>query len=139
MVAGVFIPISGQPQLPRQLRNSDGRGYLVGGTDTLILARRMLAAAAVVHAHLPYGFDPPSPLQIMMQLYVAEEEACYLTLTDVSRSDPASQPVTKRWLAALESNGFVERRDTIFALTTFGYERVIATLEALFAAQRRLD
>ena len=131
--------ISERAGLPRQLKPADGRSYLVGGTTTLILARRMLAATKTVRDHLPPGFDTPSPMQILMQLYVAEEESDDLFIADIVSLNPTSAPIIRRWLAALGSIGYVEQRGELVALTEHGYDRVIATLEAMFAAQRELD
>ena len=78
-------------------------------------------------------------MQILMQLYVAEEESDDLFIADIVSLNPTSAPIIRRWLAALGSIGYVEQRGELVALTEHGYDRVIATLEAMFAAQRELD
>jgi hypothetical protein len=119
--------------MTRVLRVADGSARLVSTTTTVKLAQRMLAAANVVHNALPHGFATPTPINILLELYLAEERGLYPLATELSDRH------NTRWVAALASVGLVDYEGSHVALTDTGYETVIATLTELFNVQRALD
>ena len=101
-------------------------------TTTIKLAQRMLAAAATVADHLPYGcMDSPS-LAILLKLYVDEESALYPRVEDLNPPGSTSSAITGRWVSALEEFGLVERQGGLLALTSSGYACVTHLLEDLY-------
>jgi hypothetical protein len=121
--------------MPRTLTASDGSVRVVSTTTTTKLAERMLAAAQVIAETLPAGFNAPLPTNILLALFVAEEDAHYPSESEVG----GPRATTDRWIAALAQAGLVERRDGLLALSERGHAMVQMMLERLFDAQRRLD
>ena len=121
--------------MPRILTASDGSVRIVSTTTTTKLAERMRVAAKVIAEALPPGFNAAAPTDILLALFVAEEDAHYPAETEVG-GPPAT---TERWLAALAQAGLIERHDGLVALSKIGHETVQTMLERLFEAQRRLD
>ncbi|WP_294312814.1 hypothetical protein [uncultured Sphingomonas sp.] len=108
-------------------------------TTTIKLAERVLASARVVDAHMPPDFANFSPLYLLLELYLAEEQANYLTIDAVRQRGPASASTLKRWISAIEGEGLVEQNAGLLALTQKGYTLVVDTLEGIFDVQRELD
>lgn len=108
-------------------------------TTTIKLAERVLASARVVEAQMPFGFVSFSPLYLLLELYLAEEQANYLTIDGVRQRGPASASTLKRWVSAIEGEGLIEQNAGLLALTQKGYTLVVDTLEGIFDVQRELD
>ncbi|RYF05189.1 MAG: hypothetical protein EOO40_10485, partial [Deltaproteobacteria bacterium] len=59
--------------------SAPGRGpRIIAPTTTRKLAQRMLSASREIAAAMPRGFYAPSPLDTLLTLYVAEDDARYL-------------------------------------------------------------
>jgi hypothetical protein len=121
--------------MPRTLTASDGSVRIVSTTTTTKLAARMLAAAQVLAEALPQGFNAPLPTNILLALFVGEEEAHYPSEAEIG----GPRATAERWIIALAQAGLIERRDGLLALSRLGYDTVQTMLERLFEAQRRLD
>jgi hypothetical protein len=111
----------------------------VAVTTTTKLAERILATAQVIRSRMPPGFTAVSPINILLEMYLAEEGASYLAGDELRCAAGTSPAVVRRWMLALEQQGLVEARQGLFALSSTGYETVVATLEEVFAVQRTLD
>ena len=88
---------------------------------------------------MPRGFYAPTPLDTLLALYVAEDEAQYLQLVDLDVPGATSKAVIERWVAALQAEKLIERRDDLLALSQKGHAMVTAIIESIYAAQRSLD
>ena len=99
----------GRSTLPRILSVPDGKVRVVSTTTTLKLAERMLAASRVVSSHLPAGFSPPTPMNLLLELFIAEENALYPGAADLGRHDGMSPRLVDRWLIALLHEGLIEK------------------------------
>lgn len=125
--------------MPHTLTVADGSVRTVSTTTTVKLAERMLAASRVVRENLPKGFQSATPLNLLLEMYVAEESARYLRLTELGAIDEMHPRIAERWIAALVEEGLVCVRIDHAALTSEGHMTVTRLLEELFAAQRALD
>lgn len=99
----------------------------------------MLAASRVARENLPKGFHSASPLNLLLEMYVAEESARYLKLSEIGSVDEMHPRVAERWVAALVEEGLVCVRIDHAALTSKGHETATRLLQELFAVQRTLD
>jgi len=88
---------------------------------------------------MPHGFYAPTALDTLLILYVAEDDARYLTLAELEVPGATSRSVIQRWAAALVSEGLIERRDELLALSERGYSLVTSMIEGIYASQRQLD
>lgn len=88
---------------------------------------------------MPHGFYAPTALDTLLILYVAEDDARYLKLAELDAPGATSRSIVQRWVAALVSQGLVERRDELLALSERGHELVTSIIEGIYAAQRELD
>jgi CTP-dependent riboflavin kinase len=78
-------------------------------------------------------------MNLLLELFIAEESAQYPEPADLGKHDGMSPRVVERWLIALADRRLVERNDRAVALTEHGYDTVVRVLEAMFKAQRMLD
>ncbi|MBB4620014.1 hypothetical protein, partial [Sphingomonas abaci] len=85
------------------------------------------------------GLHTPSPITILLELYLAQEEALSPCARGLGRVDLAHPAVTRRWIAVLESEGLVEQQQGRFSLSPAGHGRVSEMLELLSDVQRYLD
>lgn len=108
-------------------------------TTTRKLAQRMLSASREVAAALPRGFYAATPLDTLLILHVAEDDARYLKIDELDIPGVTSRGVVERWVAALVTEGLIERRDALLALSEKGHALVIVMIESIYAAQRGLD
>lgn len=125
--------------MSRTLRVADGKEHVVSTTTTIKLAERMLASSRVVACSMPAGLHPPSPVTILLELYLAEEEALYPKSSALGLTDHMHPIVAERWAAALLKQGLVEQQHGRVALSATGHKVVTEMLELLFAVQRALD
>ncbi len=125
--------------MPRTLIAPDGAVRNVAVTTTVKIAERILASARVVEAKMPTGFVSFSPLNILLELYLAEEQANYLSVDTLRHRAIASETTLRRWISALELEGLIDQKEGLLALTHQGYTLVVDTLEGIFNVQRELD
>lgn len=125
--------------MPRALVAENGATYIVGSTDTVKLAKRVIETGRVIAGVLPKGYVSPSVMELLLAIYLAEEEARYLTIIELSSIQGVAIPVAVRWIDALCGINLVEKRNDLIALTSDGYSIVITTLQNIFSAQRLLD
>lgn len=125
--------------MSRTLKVADGKEHVVSTTSTIKLAERMLASSRVIACSLPPGLHPPSPVTILLELYLAEDEALYPKSSGLGLTDHMHPIVAERWVAALLKQGLVEQQHGRVALSAAGYQAVTDMLEVLFAVQRALD
>ena len=125
--------------MPRALVAENGATYIVGSTDTVKLAKRVIETVRVIAGALPKGYVSPSVMELLLAIYLAEEEARYLTIIELSSIQGVAIPVAVRWIDALCGINLVEKRNDLIALTSDGYSIVITTLQNIFSAQRLLD
>jgi hypothetical protein len=125
--------------LPRTFSVRDGQVGVVSTTTTLKLAERMLTAARVISMGLPPGFSPPTPMNLLLELFIAEESAHYPKAAELGKHDGMSQHVVDRWLIALSSERLIERNEKAVALTEHGRNVVVRVLEAIINAQNLLN
>lgn len=122
----LLTPAGGLPQLLRP-------------TTTTKLAERILLASRIFSEVLPEGLNTLPVLDILLDIYVAEESARYPRTSEIDPPGTLAPSVTQRWIAALVSAGLVERRGDLVALSTDGHVRVTTFLQTLYAAQRAVD
>lgn len=108
-------------------------------TTTTKLAHRLLAASFTMAEHLPRAIVGSPALDVLLSLYVAEEDARYLTIGELTPTGGQTPAVMQRWAAYLVQLGLVDRRADMLALSTDGHTIVTDALEAMFVAQRALD
>lgn len=125
--------------MPRALVAENGATYIVGSTDTVKLAKRVIETVRVIAGALPKGYVSPSVMELLLAIYLAEEEARYLTIIELSSIQGVAIPVAVRWIDALCGIKLVEKHNNLIALTSDGYSIVISTLQNIFGAQRLLD
>ncbi|SFP60598.1 hypothetical protein [Sphingomonas rubra] len=125
--------------MSRILNLPDRAPRLIAPTTTKKIAQRMLSASAQVADAMPRGFHVPAALDIMLALYVAEDDARYLTVEDLPVPGAPSLELTRRWVDALIAQGLVDRRGGLHALSTAGHTLVDTIIERLYVAQRALD
>lgn len=126
--------------MSRTLRATDGATHIVvAPTTTTKMASRMLAASAVVAARMPTGFYANPALDILLTLHIAEEDARYLAVTDLNPAGSASPSITSRWIVALISEGLIDRRGDLLALSSDGHAFITDMTQGVFDAQRSLD
>lgn len=125
--------------MPHTLTVADGSARVVSTTTTVRLAERMLEASRVVRDNLPKGFHSGTSLNLLLEMYVAEDSARYLQLPELGTVDQMHPRVVERWIAALVEEGLVCVRIDHAALTSTGHEMVTRLLQELFTAQRALD
>jgi hypothetical protein len=123
----------------KTLTPPDGKPRLLTATTTAKLAARVRCATQIATDLLPPGFRDLVPLDILLALHVAEENADYLNATELKPAGLPGSQVTIRWLLALEQEGLVERRQELLALSTQGNTLVCNMLELIYDAQRSLD
>ncbi|WP_375380993.1 hypothetical protein [uncultured Sphingomonas sp.] len=99
----------------------------------------MLNASLTLAQHLPQGIVGSSALDILLSLYVAEEDARYLSVSELTLPGNHIPAVTERWVAYLVQLGLVDRRGDMLALSVDGHMALTDALEAMFVAQRALD
>lgn len=78
-------------------------------------------------------------MNLLLELFIAEESAQYPEADDLGKHDGMSRRVVDRWLIALLAERLIERNEKAVALTEHGYNTVVRVLEAMFKAQRLLD
>lgn len=125
--------------MTRILDPSPGRTRVIGPTTTAKFAARMIAAQRVMSECLPDGFSAPIPLDVLLKLYVAEDEGNCLVVEDFSSSHNPKSSVVVRWIKALEAAELVEQRGNLIALTAHGYDTLTCMMAGIYAAQRTLD
>lgn len=125
--------------MSRTLRVADGREHVVSTTTTIKLAERVLASLRVLACSMPAGLHTPSPVTILLELYLAEEEALYPRTSGLGRTDHMHPAIVDRWIAVLVQQGLVEQQQGRNALTEAGHEHVTEMLTLLFQVQRCLD
>jgi hypothetical protein len=125
--------------MPRTLTAPNDREHVVTTTTTIKFAERVLASYRVLAVGLPVELRCPSPMSILLELYIAEEEALYPTSDGLGKVDAMHPSVKNRWIQALAQSGFVEQKGARFALTEAGYKVVNDVLDLLFQVQRCLD
>lgn len=125
--------------MPRALIAENGATYIVGSTDTVKLAKRVIETGRVIAGALPKGYVSPSAMELLLALYLAEEDARYLSVSELSATEGVAITVAARWVNALCKIDLVEQRNGLIALTGSGYFTVITTLQDIFGAQRLLD
>jgi hypothetical protein len=125
--------------MSRTLRVADGKEHVVSTATMTKLAERMLTSSRVVACSMPAGLYPPSPVTILLELYLAEEEALYPRSSALGVTDHMHPVVAERWVAALVQQGLVEQRHNRAALSATGYKIVKDMLNLLFQVQRALD
>lgn len=124
--------------MAHRLTVADGRERPITAT-TIKEAKRLLASSRVVACSMPIGLHTPSPVTILLELYLAQQEALYPRARGLGRVDHAHPAVTKRWIAVLESEGLVEQQQGRFSLSPAGHGRVSEMLMLLSDVQRCLD
>ena len=112
---------------------------ILAPTTTVKLAQRMLSASRTASAHLPAGMYGSPGLDILLALYVAEEDARYLSVSELDLPGTISPAVTLRWVKAAAHYGLIECRDDLLALSEQGYATVTKLVKEIYAAQRTLD
>lgn len=125
--------------MPRQSDTSSHSSQSDVTAKIVKLAERMLIASRVVANGMPAGFSPSSPINFLLELFLAEEGGQYLSIDDVGKNDQMSKCVAERWIAALIAEGFVERSGQAIGLTDRGFQVVTSMLTRLFESQRLLD
>ena len=108
-------------------------------TTTTELAQRLLRASLTLAEHLPDKIVGSPALDILLSLYVAEEEARYLAVGELAPAGDRTPAVIQRWVAYLVQLGLVERRGDLLALSTDGHAAITDAIEAMFVALRALD
>jgi hypothetical protein len=129
----------GGGELPHTLTVADGSVRTVSTTTTVRLAERVLAASCVARENLPKGFHTPTPLSLLLEMYVAEESARYLRISELGVTDGMHPRIAERWVAALVTEGLACVRIDHAALTSEGHQTVTRLLQELFTVQRTLD
>lgn len=114
-------------------------GHAAQTTTTPQMARRMLASLRILANHLPQGLAGTPAVDILLALYVAEDDALYGGLTDLHVPTSFSHEVTRRWVQALIGMGLVEERLQFLALSDDGHRLMTGMIEALYQRQRELD
>lgn len=99
----------------------------------------MLSASYIVAGALSSGLYNAPVLEILLSLYLLEEDAAYLTKSDLSNAQRIDKMVVQRWLNVLVERGLVEEQADLIALTQSGYDQVNSLIEAVYNAQRALD
>lgn len=99
----------------------------------------MLVASQVVMQGMPAGFSSPSPMNFLLELFLAEETGRYLSADELGKNDGMSKRVADRWIAALLGEGVIETSGVAVGLTDHGYRVVTSMLMRLFESQRLLD
>jgi hypothetical protein len=116
-----------------------GQPVIVSTTTTVKLAERMVAASRVVEANMPVSLSPPLPINVLLEIYLAEEAGRSIRVHDLTTAGSGSTMSSQRWVSALSSSGLVEQRGELIALSQLGYDTIMKTLKDLFMAQRELD
>lgn len=125
--------------MTRILDPNPGQTRTIGPTTAAKLASRMIAAQSAVFNALPSGFASPTPLMVLLELLVAEDGGEWATLHQIESGVDDTPSVTRRWIEALKAAGLIEQRAALLGLTAHGYDTVVAMLEGIYAAQRKLD
>lgn len=116
-----------------------GRGRTLSATTTAKLASRMLGASKVVADCLPHGLYGSPALDILLALHVAEEDAQYLGVGQLTPPASPAPAVTARWIDVLVLEGLIDRKGDLLALSAQGHFVVSNLLERLYVVQRMLD
>lgn len=125
--------------MSKLLSSSGGVSRLVSPTTTKKMAQRMLSASREIADAMPIGFYSPTALDILLMLHVAEDDASYPAWDTMEVPGRPSTMTVDRWLAALTSEGLVDRHNGLIALSQKGYSLVVSTIERIYEAQRALD
>jgi len=125
--------------MTKMLSAANALPRLIAPGTTRTLAQRMLSASAEIAAALPRGFYAPTALDILLTLYIAEDDARYLVAAELHLPGGPPTGVVERWLTALAAEGLLDRQGELLALSAKGYDLVTAIVEAIHAAQRTLD
>lgn len=116
-----------------------GGPQILAATTTAKLALRIKCTFQAISDHLPIGLDSSPAVELLLALYVAEEDARYLVVSDLRPSGSLRPGTTERWLRALEQHDLVDRKGDMLALSSRGHETITRLLEAVYATQRGLD
>jgi hypothetical protein len=122
------------PQGEMMARQSDSSGQPSRPYDTTPIVRRaeqMLAASRVIAQGMPPGFSSPSPVNFLLELFVAEETGRCLSIGELGRNNSFSRRVVDRWIDALTDEGFVEISGQAVGLTKQGYDVITSMLTRL--------
>lgn len=125
--------------MSRLLIAADGASRNVAVTTTTKMAERILATWHVIAQNMPSGFVSTPPSSILLEMFLAEERACYLDIQSLQLTGTSSLPVLERWVWALSDEGMIERKGDTLALSTKGHATVVDIIEKVFAVQRTLD
>lgn len=125
--------------MARTLAVADGTMRVLSPTTTVRLAERILAASRVTQSALPPGFHSTAALNILLEMYVADDGGRRLSMAEVTAIADAHPRVMERWLAALVQEGLVSVSVEDAVLTADGRAAVDRLLSDLFVAQRALD
>jgi hypothetical protein len=123
-------------------RQSDSSGHPNRPYDATPIVRRaeqMLDASRAIAQGMPPGFSSPSPVNFLLELFVAEETGRCLSVGELGRNDGISKRVVDRWIDALADEGFVEMSGQAVGLTNQGYGVVTTMLTRLFDAKSLSD
>lgn len=125
--------------MPRLLSRAGDKPRFLPPTTSVKIAQRMLSASYIVAGALSSGLYNAPVLEILLSLYLLEEDAAYLTKSDLSNAQRIDKMVVQRWLNVLVERGLVEEQADLIALTQSGYDQVNSLIEAVYNAQRALD
>lgn len=125
--------------MTKTLRMADGKPRQVAPTTTVLFAKRILAASATIAEFMPSGYNASIGVDILLIVFLAEDNAEYLRDDEIIPAGGLSQRTTRRWIYELAQRGLLECRNDLVALTPAGYDTVNTLLEHIYAAQRRLD
>lgn len=125
--------------MPRLLGSISGPTRILSPTTSLTIARRIIASQRVYADLLPPGFSMTVPVDLLLHLYVAEEEARLLSVDEIAALGLGAGPVVSRSLAALVQQGLAIREADIVQLTPAGEEMILGLVDRIYRAQRALD
>jgi len=139
LVRLMSTPLFRDQNLSRSLDLPGDTPRIIAPTTIRKMAERLLSASCEIAAFMPRGFHGPCPLDILLALYIAEDDADYLQQGDLTMPGALSPASVGRWTAALLSEGLIEQRNMLLGLSDKGHALVTSTIEAIYLAQRALD
>lgn len=103
--------------------------------ELTIIARSMIAARKALHGPLPSALIHDPALDLLLHLFIAEATQTAVKLSDVLEMTTIHDEGIFRWVAVLESYGFVQRSEAIIRLSAAGVDAVTLTLCAVARSQ----
>lgn len=131
-------PGKGRPERGRESPSARSQFDTAAGAENLVILKE-LALRQVQQRRARKRFFNEQLFadlawDILLSLFIADADASDMSVADLTRTAGGSEATTRRWVAALQSEGLVEQArhassgDTVVTLTSRGHSAIVGVL-----------